>query len=175
MPSLKGHKPKIDWGKNKITFDSERCTTWCLDRKSTVYAIPEATAREDNLITRFSEIRRQGRKLQVKKLTWEARIPTKGSGEAAGHDLYAQEAKDSPSKGTSNNRNRNRDRPPAKTLWANSVLERITSQTRVNSKHGSYRCRLRKRSQSYPGQFRRTGLRSNPRRKNLSNLWWKKF
>ena len=59
MPWLKGHNPRIDWGKNKITFDSERCTTWCLDRKSTVYAIPEATAREENLIARFSEIHSQ--------------------------------------------------------------------------------------------------------------------
>ena len=40
MPWLKRPNPRIDWGKNKITFDSERCTTWCLDRKSTVYAIP---------------------------------------------------------------------------------------------------------------------------------------
>ena len=52
----KGHNLKIDWGKNKITFDSERCTTWCLDKKGSVYGIPEAAAREENLMTRFSEI-----------------------------------------------------------------------------------------------------------------------
>ena len=42
-PWLKEHNSKIDWERNKIRFNSERCTTWCLDRKSTVYAIPEAT------------------------------------------------------------------------------------------------------------------------------------
>ena len=99
MPWLKGHNPKIDWEKNKITFDSKRCTTWCLDRKSIVYAIPETTAREENLIARFSEIYSQQRGLLVKKITLEARIPTKGSQRAAGHDLYAKEAKIIPAKG----------------------------------------------------------------------------
>ena len=99
MPWLKGHNPKIDWGKNKITFDSERCTTWCLDRKSMVHAIPEATAQEENLIARFSEIHNQQRRLLVKKVTPEARIPTKESPRAAGHDLYAQKAKIIPARG----------------------------------------------------------------------------
>ena len=93
MSGLKGHNPKIDWGKNKITLDSERCTTWCLDRKSSVYGIPEAKAREENLMTRFSEIHAKEQRLRVKKINPPARIPTKGSQGAAGHDLYAQEAK----------------------------------------------------------------------------------
>ena len=51
MPCVKEHNPKIDWGKNKITFNSERCTTWCLDKQSSVYGIPEAEVREEILIT----------------------------------------------------------------------------------------------------------------------------
>ena len=31
MQRLKGHNPKIDWEKEKITCDSERFITWCLD------------------------------------------------------------------------------------------------------------------------------------------------
>ena len=99
IPWLKGHNPKIDWEKNKITFDSERCTTWCLEKKSSVYGIQEATAREENLITRFSEIHIQNQGLQVKRLVSEARIPKKGSLRAAGHDLHAQETKKIPAKG----------------------------------------------------------------------------
>ena len=99
MPWLKGHNPKIDWKKNKITFDSERCTTWCLERKSSVYGIPEAKAREENLITRFSEIHAKEQRLRVKRINPAARIPTKGSQGAAGHDLYAQETKIIPAKG----------------------------------------------------------------------------
>ena len=99
MPWLKGHNSRIDWGKNKITFNSERCTTWCLDRKSTVYAIPEARAREENLIARFSESHSQPPRLLIKKVTPEAKIPTWGSQRAAGHDLYAQEAKIIPARG----------------------------------------------------------------------------
>ena len=34
MPWLKEHNSKINWGKNEITFDSERCTTWCLDKRA---------------------------------------------------------------------------------------------------------------------------------------------
>ena len=91
MPWLKGHNPKIDWENEKITFDSERCITWCLEKSATIYAVPEPKAREENSITRFSEIEIEDQRLQVKRLTSEARIPTKGSKKAAGHDLYAQE------------------------------------------------------------------------------------
>ena len=89
MPWLKGHNPNIYWGKNHITFDSERCTTRCLDRKSSVYGIPQAKAREENLITRFSEIHASGQRLRVKRINPAAIIPTTGSQVAAGHDLYA--------------------------------------------------------------------------------------
>ena len=99
MPWLKGHNPKIYWGKNKITFDSARCTTWCLDRKSSVYGVPEAKAREENLITRFSKIHAKEQRPRVKRINPAARIPAKGSQGAAGHDLYAPEAKNVPARG----------------------------------------------------------------------------
>ena len=86
---LKGHNPKIDCEEQKITFDSERCITWCLDKSATIYAVPKAKAQEENLVTRFSKIPTEDLRLRVKKLTSEARIPTKGSSQAAGHDLYA--------------------------------------------------------------------------------------
>ena len=89
----------MDWENEKITFDSERCITWCLNQSSTVYAVPEPKAREENLITRLSEIQTKDLSLRVKKLTLEARIPTKGSSQAAGHDLYAQETQKIPATG----------------------------------------------------------------------------
>ena len=91
MPWLKGHNPRIDWEEQKITFDSKQCITWCLDKSATIYAVPETKAGEENLITRFSEIQAEDQTLRVKRLTSEARVPTKGSKKAAGHDLYAQE------------------------------------------------------------------------------------
>ena len=62
-----------------------------MDKSATIYAVPEAQAREENLTTRLSEIQTEDLRLRVKKLTPEARIPTKGSSRAAGYDLYAQE------------------------------------------------------------------------------------
>ena len=99
MAWLKEPNPSIDWEKEKITFDSERCITWCLNQSATVYAVPEAKAREENLITRFSEIQTKDLRLRVKKLTAKARIPTKGSRQGAGHDLYTQETEIIPVKG----------------------------------------------------------------------------
>ena len=99
MPWLKGHNPKIDWENEKITCDSERCITWCPDQSATIYTVPEPKAREENLITRFSEVQTEDLRLRVKKLTPEARIPTKGSRQAAGHDLHAQETQIIPAKG----------------------------------------------------------------------------
>ena len=64
-----------------------------------IYAVPETKAQEDNLVTRFSKIHTEDLRLQVKKLTSEARIPTKGSSQASGPDLYAQETKIIPAKG----------------------------------------------------------------------------
>ena len=63
MPWLKEHNPKIDWEEQKITFDSERCITWCLDKLATIYAVPETKAEEQNLITRFSEIQIEDQRL----------------------------------------------------------------------------------------------------------------
>ena len=99
MPWLKGHNAKIDWEEQKINFDSERCITWCMDKSATIYAVPETKVQEENLITRFSEIQTEDQRLQVKRLTAEAKIPTKGSKKAAGHDLYAQEGTTIPAKG----------------------------------------------------------------------------
>ena len=64
-----------------------------------IYAVPETKAQEENLITRFSEIQTEDQRLQVKRLTSKARIPTKGSKKAAGHDLYAQSETTIPAKG----------------------------------------------------------------------------
>ena len=99
MPWPKGQNPKIDWEEQKITFDSERCITWCLDKSATICAVPETKAQEENLITRFSEIQTEDQRLRAKRLTLEARIPTKGSKKAAGHDLYAQAGTRIPAKG----------------------------------------------------------------------------
>ena len=49
--------------------------------------------------SRFSEIQAEDQRLRVKRLTSEARIPTKGSKKAAGHDLYAQSGTTIPAKG----------------------------------------------------------------------------
>ena len=56
MPWLRIHNPTIDWNDEKITFNDERCTTWCLNSSHVAYAIPGVKALEENLITRFSEI-----------------------------------------------------------------------------------------------------------------------
>jgi len=41
MPWLRAHNPTIDWNDKRITFNSERCTTWCLKSSPIAYAIPE--------------------------------------------------------------------------------------------------------------------------------------
>jgi len=100
MPWLKNHNPRIDWGQGKITFDSEKCTTMCLNELPTVYAIPEAEALEENLVSRFSTIQaKKDKSILVKKMHKNAKIPTKGTRGAAGHDLYAIEDKTIPAKG----------------------------------------------------------------------------
>ena len=63
MPWLKGHNPKIDWEERKITFDSERCITWYLNKSATIYAVPETKAQEENLITRFADIQTKVQRL----------------------------------------------------------------------------------------------------------------
>ena len=90
MPWLGKHNPTIDWNDKKITFNDERCTTWCLNSSHVAYAILEEKALEENLITRFSEIQADKyQRVKVKKLFPTARVPTKGSDKAAGNDLYA--------------------------------------------------------------------------------------
>jgi len=94
MPWLKNHNPRMDWGQGKITFDSEKCTTMCLNESPTVYTIPEAKALEENLTSRFSTIQTKKEKcILIKKMHENAKIPMKGTKEAAGHDLYAIEDK----------------------------------------------------------------------------------
>ena len=100
MPWLREHNPTIDWKEKKITFNSERSTTFCLNSSPVVYAEPEAEALEENLITRLSQVQaKKDQSVKVKKLSAEARVPTKGSAKAAGHDLYASEGTEIPAGG----------------------------------------------------------------------------
>jgi len=111
MPWLREHNPTIDWNDKRITFNSERCTTWCLKSSPVAYAVPEEKALEGNLITRFSKIQAKNgptakkgptasdQSVRVKKLSEEARVPKKGSARAAGHDLYANEGTEVPARG----------------------------------------------------------------------------
>ena len=99
MPWLRKHNLTIDWNDKKITFNDERCTTWCLNSSHVAYVIPEEKALEENLITRFSEIQaKKDQGVTVKKLYPTARVPTKGSVKAAGHDLYAHEGTEIPAR-----------------------------------------------------------------------------
>jgi len=52
MPWLREQNPTSDWNDKRITFKSERCTTWCLKSSPVAYAVPEDKALEENLITR---------------------------------------------------------------------------------------------------------------------------
>jgi len=100
MPWLKQHSPRIDWGQGKITFESERCTTWCLKESPTVYAIPEDEAREENLKVEFGATQsKKDQRIQVRLLDPQARLPTRGSAKAAGHDPYANEERTIPARG----------------------------------------------------------------------------
>jgi len=104
MPWLREHNPTIKWNDKRITFNSQRCTTWCLTSSPFAYAIPEEQALEENLITRFSKIQAKNgptandQSVRVKKLSTEARVPMKGTVRAAGHDLYANEGTDVPAR-----------------------------------------------------------------------------
>jgi len=100
MPWLKQHSPRIDRGQGKITVESERCTTWCLKESPTVYAIPEDEAREENFKVEFGVGQsKKDQRARVKKLDPQGKIPTRGSAQAAGHDLYANESKTIPARG----------------------------------------------------------------------------
>jgi len=93
MPWLREHNPTMNWNDKGITFNSERCTTWCLKGSLVAYAVPEEKALEENLITRLSEIQAKSGStandpsVGVKKLSAVARVPKKGTARAAGHDL----------------------------------------------------------------------------------------
>ena len=53
----------------------------------------------ENLITRFSEIQADKyQRVKVKKLSPTARVPTRGSDKAAGHNLYANEGTEIPAR-----------------------------------------------------------------------------
>jgi len=111
MPWLREHNPTIDWNDKRITFNSERCTTWCLKSSPVAYAVPEDKALEENLITRFSKIQAKNgpttkngptandKSVRVMKLSAEARVPMNGTARVAGHDLYANEGTDVPARG----------------------------------------------------------------------------
>jgi len=79
--------------------------TWYLNSSPLACAVLEEKALEENLITRFSKV--QAKKgpgacdqgVRVKKLSAEARAPTKGSARPAGHDLYADKGADVPARG----------------------------------------------------------------------------
>jgi len=111
MPWLREHNPTIDWNDKRITFNSERCTTWCLKSSPVAYAVPVDKAQEENLITRFSKVQAKkgpttkngptanDQRVRVKKLSAKARVPMKETARAAGHDLYANEETEVPAKG----------------------------------------------------------------------------
>jgi len=105
MPWVREHNATIDLNAKRITFNRERCTTWCLKGSPVAYVGPEEKAMEENLITRFSKIQAQNgptandQSVRVKKLSNEGRVPTRGSARAAGHPLYAIEGTDVPAGG----------------------------------------------------------------------------
>jgi len=100
MRWLKQHSPRIDWGQGKSTFESERCTTWCLKKSPRVYAIPEDEAGEENLKVDFGVAQsKKDKRVKVKKLDPQGKIPTRGSAQAAGDDLYTNESKTIPARG----------------------------------------------------------------------------
>jgi len=100
MPWLREHNPMIDWNDNRTTFNSERCTTWCLNSSPVAYAIPEEEALEENLINRFFKVQAKrdptgiDQGVRVQKLSAKASVATKGTARGAGHSLYANEETD---------------------------------------------------------------------------------
>jgi len=83
MSWLREHNPTIDWNDKRMTFNSERCTTWCLKSSPVAYAVPEEKALEENFITRFFAIQAKSRptandqNVRVKSLSNETRMPKK--------------------------------------------------------------------------------------------------
>jgi len=105
MPWLREHNPTMIWNDKRIRFNSEPWTTWYLNSSPVAYAIPEAEALEENLITRFSKVQAKkgptanDQSVRVKKPSFEAKMPAKESAKAAGHDLYANEGTNFPARG----------------------------------------------------------------------------
>jgi len=103
MPCLREHNPTIDWNNKRITFNSERCTTWSLKSSPIAYAVPEEIALEENLITTFSKIQARNaptaksgptasdQPVRVNKLSEKAIVPNKGSARVARDDVDANE------------------------------------------------------------------------------------
>src|SRR5437879_6078479 len=57
-----------------------------------VYTIPEAEAREENLHMQYYHVQvTRSQAIRVQKLKQDAKLPSKGSTKAAGHDLFAPE------------------------------------------------------------------------------------
>jgi len=105
MPWLREENSAINWSDKRMTFNSERCTTWYLKCSPVAYAVRQETDLESNLIPRFSNVQaKKGTKandqtVRIKKLSAEARVPTQVSAEAAGHALYAKEGSNVPARG----------------------------------------------------------------------------
>ena len=89
MSWLKEDNPTINWDKEQISFNSERCTEVCLRELPVLKAIPEKEPIGENSKTKVLDVHLN--KIQVRKIKSEARIPSKGSDRAAGSDLYANE------------------------------------------------------------------------------------
>ena len=81
MPWLRGHNPRIDWTNDTITFDSDRCTSTCLDSSPKVDAVPEEQAIKENLRTRLMNtettypVQKEGKPYpqQGRKVQWDLR------------------------------------------------------------------------------------------------------
>jgi len=137
---LRQHNPTIDWNDKRITFNSERYTTWCLNSSPVAYAIPEEKALEENLITRFSKLQAKNgpmandQSVRVKELYAEARVPMKGSARAAGHDLYAIEATDVAARGQGMIGTGIAIGITSQHLWTNCTTKQSSSQTRTHDK-----------------------------------------
>ena len=97
MPWLKKHNPTINWDKKQISFNSERCTEICLQEPPVVKAIPEEEAIRENLKTKILDAHLD--KIQVRKVEPDTKIPGKGSGRAAGTDIYTNENSIVPARG----------------------------------------------------------------------------
>ena len=56
MPWLKKHNPTINWDKEQISFNSEKCTEVCLKEPPVVKAIPEEEAIRENLKSKVLDV-----------------------------------------------------------------------------------------------------------------------